>query len=77
MWLIMKIKDYILLFLKDLKPRFKIMIPSVKFWAITLLIVGAGIEIEMKDKHILTVKDCWIEMDDCANGDCYKIRDKK
>ncbi len=64
----MKVKDYIRLFLKDVPCK----IPSVKFWAITLLTVGAGIEIEMKDGHILTVKDCWIEMDDCAHGDCYK-----
>ena len=60
----MNIDDYLLLFLKF--GPFKI--PSVKFWAITLLIVGAGIEIKMKDDHILTMKDCFIEMEDCSNG---------
>lgn len=64
----MKVKDYILIFLND----FPCKIPSAKFWAMTLLVVGMGIEIEMNDGHILTVNDCYIEMDDCANGDCYK-----
>ena len=66
----MKIDDYIILFVKDRDINFKI--PSVRFWAYTLLIVSAGIEIEMKDGHILTPKDCYIEMNDCASGDCYK-----
>lgn len=66
----MDCKDYIILLLKDFPCR----IPSVRFWAITLLIVGAGINIEMTDGHILTVEDCYIEMDDCAKGDCYKTR---
>ena len=71
----MKIDDYILLlFGKD--GIYPCKIPSVRFWALTLLFVGIGLEIEMKDGHILTVKDCFIEMDDCANGDCYKIREK-
>lgn len=69
---IMRIKDYIVVFLKDFPCR----IPSVKFWAITLLTVSAGIEIKMKDGHILTLKDCYIEMNDCANGNCYKTHEK-
>lgn len=66
----MNINDYLLMFV-DKEPC---KIPSVRFWGITLLIVGAGIEIKMKDGHILTVEDCFIEMEDCASGDCYRIR---
>ena len=69
----MKMRDYLLIFLKDNPCR----IPSVRFWGIILLVVGMGLKIEMKDGHILTVKDCFIEMEDCASGDCYRIRDKK
>lgn len=64
----MKLKDYILLFVRDSPCK----IPSVKFWAMTLIVVNMGLEIEMNDGHILTVKDCYIEMDDCASGNCYK-----
>lgn len=71
----MKIDDYIILFVKDLDV--KISIPSVKFWAITLLCVSTGMEIEMKDGHILTSKDCYIEMNDCASGNCYKKAENK
>lgn len=72
----MKIDDYILLIMgKDGKYPCKI--PSVRFWALTLLMVSMGMEIEMKDGHSLTVKDCFIEMDDCASGDCYRIREEK
>lgn len=49
-------------------------IPGVRFWALTLLIVSAGLEIDV-DGHILTTEDCFKEMDDCANGDCYKKRE--
>lgn len=73
----MKLKDYILVFLYQHLPTQKIPIPSVKFWAITLLVVSAGIEIETNDGHVLTVKDCFVEMEDCASGDCYKKRGKK
>jgi hypothetical protein len=63
----MKLKEYIILLLKDNAMR----VPSVLFWGLTLLIVAAGMEIKV-DGHILTVKDCFIEMEDCWKGDCYR-----
>lgn len=46
-------------------------IPSMRFWAMTLLLTSAGIQI-LCDCHILTEEDCYREMDDCANGNCYR-----
>jgi hypothetical protein len=69
----LNIKKYIFLFLKDKAIK----IPSAKFWAITLIVVAMGIKIEMPDGHILTVKDCFNEMEDCLSGDCFKIRKLK
>ena len=64
----MRLNNYLLLLLKD-NP---IKIPSVRFWALTLLLVATGIELKMNNGHILTIKDCYIEMNDCASGDCYR-----
>lgn len=64
----MKFEDYVLLFLKDNPCR----VPSVKFWGITLLIVSAGIKIQMDNCHILTVQDCYNEMDDLFSGRIYE-----
>jgi len=60
---------FILLMLKENPLK----IPSVKFWAMALILTSAGIKIQMKDGHILTKEDCFIEMDDCFSGDCYKL----
>jgi hypothetical protein len=61
----MEFKEYILIFLK-MFPNV-VRIPGVKFWALTLLIIGAGVEIKMDNCHILTVEDCYKEMDDSFN----------
>lgn len=67
----LKLNHYILLYLEKFG---KSKIPSVRFWALTLLIVSVGLEIDVNG-HILTTEDCFKEMDDCANGDCYKKRE--
>lgn len=58
----MKIKHYLLNFLKD--GVYHHPIPGLHFWAVTLLIVRAGVEIEMEDGHVLTPKDCFVEIED-------------
>ena len=70
---IIPINEYVILFLKKNPCK----VPGVRFWAMTLLLVSAGIKIQMKDGHVLTVEDCFIEMDDCASGDCYRKRENK
>jgi len=62
--------DKFVLLLLDKNPM---RIPSVRFWAMALILTSAGIKIQMKDGHILTKEDCFIEMDDCASGDCYRL----
>lgn len=53
------INHYILLYLKNNPAR----IPSVHFWAITLILVSVGVKINIQG-HILTIKDCFEEMED-------------
>jgi len=66
---IIPINEYIILFLK----KNPCTVPGVRFWAMTLVLVSAGVKIQMKDGHILTKEDCFIEMNDCFSGDCYKL----
>lgn len=40
-------------------------IPSVRFWAITLLCTTMGMKIMMHDGHVLTEKECFTEIEDC------------
>ena len=63
------IDEFIILILKDNPMN----VPSVRFWAHALLLTSAGVKIKMKDGHVLTPEDCFIEMNDCASGDCYKL----
>ena len=53
--------DVYLLWMLKGKP---LKIPSIKFWCLTILIIRQGIKIEMKDGHILTIKDCFKEIED-------------
>jgi len=61
----LNLKHYLLLFIG--KEGFKGNIPSIRFWSLTLLIVNAGVEIEMFDGHILTAKDIFREIEDLFN----------
>ncbi len=67
-------KQYLLMFLKEGVYTHKI--PSVHFWASTLLIISAleysNTYIRFDNGHILTPKDCFKEMNDCVSGDCFK-----
>jgi len=64
----MKLSEYLLLCLKDNPMK----IPSVKFWAMTILFVQTGLQIQLSNYHILTVEDCLKEMDDLLNGVVYE-----
>ena len=50
--------------LKFINPVYVGKIPSAKFWGITLMIVKSGAKINCNG-HILTIKDCFDEMEDC------------
>ena len=63
----MKFRDYLLLYLKEIEGK-ETGIPSIKFWAMTTLIIGTGMKIQMNNGHYLTGQDCWNEMDDLLNG---------
>lgn len=65
----LKLNDYVLIYLQEFGPS---KIPGIRFWAMTLLLVSAGVKLETEEGHVLTIKDCWIEMDDCFSGDCYR-----
>jgi len=70
----LKLKEYILIFLylENGYKKNKTIIPSVKFWAITLLIIGSGLKIQMKNGHYLTIFDCFIEMEDLVKGNTFE-----
>ncbi|MHA1502428.1 MAG: hypothetical protein ACTSSB_11310 [Candidatus Heimdallarchaeota archaeon] len=59
----MKLDNFLLLFLKDNPSK----IPSIKFWCLTIFLIDAGIEVEMPDGHILTIEDCFKELEDITN----------
>jgi len=60
----MKLEDYILLYLKDNPSR----ISSIRFWAMTLLVVSMGMKIQNSCGHYLTIEDCFKEMEDAWMG---------
>lgn len=63
-------KEYVLMFLKG--EPYKHKIPGIHFWVTTGLIVRAGIKIKADNGHYLTLEDCFNEMNDCLEGDCFK-----
>jgi len=64
LWGFIDIRDYILLYLSYGSAK----IPSLRFWANTALIVrawGKRLKITFRDGEILTLEDCFKEMEDC------------
>ena len=64
---IMSLSDWILVYLGIFHPDEAVELPSVRFWAITLIVIASGIQIKTKKrfrKHILNVEDCYLEMED-------------
>lgn len=63
---IMDIDRYFLFYLyflqKDSKEPIKI--PSLRFWCYTILCIECGMKIYMKDGCLLSIKDCFIELED-------------
>ncbi len=67
---ILQFGDYLLLYLYIDNPENKYQkLDEVHFWAETLLIIRCGLKIRMHNGHILTPKDCFIEMNDSAIAD--------
>ncbi len=56
----LKLDKYLLLFLKDNPST----IPSIKIWCLPIFFIDAGIVVEMPNGHILTIEECFKEIED-------------
>jgi hypothetical protein len=68
---VINLAEYILLYLADGKPA---RMPSIHFWAETLLIINAGLQImvqmeECADPIALEPQDCFDEIADLLEGE--------
>lgn len=62
----MYIDEYVLFYFYALTDRGtkKVKFSCVRFWSYTIIFLGIGKKIIMNDGHVLTVQDCFNEIED-------------